>query len=309
MIIFNERNFAVDITNTPNKKSYSLYELTVYCKWLRWSIFHRKSDEEVRELVKTTLITFCKFCWDGFDEDVEYSRIDKAVERCLVEKLRTCNSVYISNNEWNIIMALEDEEASKILFTMLVLAKYGRANPIININKEKIEFQDDRLRMNLPLNEIYRYAKVRLKKDVDKYRIWGIYGQKGLVELIDGKTIKRILNFADVEVAKEDVFLEVKDFDNLIGYYNMQFNNKIKSCSRCSEVFKDSSKYNNLMICSKCKKKETEEKQRVIICEDCGERVMVKNSATKTTRCKACQNLISKEKIKQKNHKYYKKTN
>ena len=46
MIIFNERDFAVAATVGLSKKSYNLQEMTIYCKWLRWNIFNKKSKDK-----------------------------------------------------------------------------------------------------------------------------------------------------------------------------------------------------------------------------------------------------------------------
>ena len=286
MIIFNERDFAVAATVGLSKKSYNLQEMTIYCKWLRWNIFNKKSDEEVVPLLKSTLINFCKLSWDGFDEDVEYQRINKAVSRALVEKLRTCDPIFITKKEWDIISSLPSIHAQKILFVMLVVGKYNRQNPIQNITQEPTTYTDTRLRVNLPLSELYKLAKIKYTKTPETYSIWAIYGQYNLIELVDSKTLKRILTFADLDPTSTP-YITIHDFDNMIMYYEQQTNSRIKECPKCHKMFKDKTKLNHQKYCTPCRKKEN--KQVVAICEDCGKRISVADRGILPKKCKECQ--------------------
>lgn len=286
MIIFNEKKFATDAITLLNKKSYNLYEMTILCKWLRYCIFfHKKEEEQIDELIRNTLICFCKLCWEDFDEDVEYIRINRAIERSKTELLRTSEPIRISKKEWEIISSLKNETGRKLLFVMLVVAKFNRANPIRSIEKKTVEYKDKKLRCNTDIGELYRLAKIRYKKNGGDFSYLSEY--RGLVELVDGKTLKRILLFADLEVPDEEVFMEIYDYDNIIDHYNMQYNPSIKICKRCKNIFKDKSKSQSLRTCPTCRK---EEKQiRVLICEDCGKRVVLKNKRGAITRCASCQ--------------------
>lgn len=285
MIIFNEKKFATDAIVNLSKKSYNLYEMTVLCKWLRYCIFSSKSEEESDKLIRETLVCFCKLCWEDFDEDVEYVRINKAIERSKLERLRTSLPVRISKKEWEIISSLKNETGKKLLFVMLVVSKFNRVNPIRTIEEKTVDYNDTRLRCNTEIGELYRLAKMRYKKTNGDFSYLSEY--RGLVELVDGKTLKRILTFADLEVPDEELFIEVADYDNIIEYYNMQYDNTIKSCKRCGDVFKDKSKSQALKTCSTCRKEE--KKVRVLICEDCGKRVVLENKRGVLTRCTSCQ--------------------
>lgn len=285
MIIFNEKKFATEAIANLNKKSYNLYEMTVLCKWLRYNIFSSKQEQEIEELIRNTLVYFCKLCWEDFDEEVEYTRINRAIERSRTERLRTCNPIKISKKEWEIISSLKNETGKKILFVMLVVAKFNRANPIVIINEPPKKYADTQLRCNMDIGELYRLAKIKYKKTNGDFTYLSEY--RGLVKLVDGKTLKRILTFADLEVPNEEVFIEVWDYDNIIQYYNMQFDNTIKVCKHCKNIFKDNSKSQSLKTCPTCRKEE--KKVRILICEDCGKRVVLENKRGALTRCSACQ--------------------
>ena len=308
MIIFTEKKFASEIIAKLSKKSYNLYEMTILCKWLRYNIFSSKTEEEADKLIRNTLICFCKLCWEDFDEDVEYIRINKAIERSKVELLRTCYPIRISKKEWQIISSLKSETGKKILFVMLVVAKFNRANPIKMVNEKPIEYADNQLRCNTDIGELYKLAKIRYKKNGGDFSYLSEY--RGLVELKDGKTLKRVLKFADLEVSEEDTFMEIADYDNIIQYYNMQFDPTIKICKHCKNIFKDNSKSQSLKTCPTCRKEE--KIVRVLICEDCGKRVVLENKRGVMTRCSACQKEYRKkyknEKAKEKKRKNLQKT-
>lgn len=285
MIIFNEKKFASDAIALLNKKTYNLYEMTILCKWLRHMIFSSKTEEEADKLIRNTLVCFCKLCWEDFDEDVEYIRINKAIDRSKKEMLRTCHPVRISKKEWETISSMENETGKKLLFVMLVVAKFNRANPLRIIGETPPVYKDKQLRCNTDIGELYRLAKIRYKKTGGDFSYLSEY--RGKVEFIDGKTLKRILKFADLEVRDEDLFMEISDYDNIIEYYNMQYDNSIKACKRCGDIFKDKSKSQSLKTCPSCRKEE--KRVRVLICEDCGKRIVLKNKRGIITRCPTCQ--------------------
>ena len=306
MIIFNEKKFATEAVTKLSKKSYNLYEMTILCKWLRYNIFSSKTEEEVDKLIRNTLICFCKLCWEDFDEDVEYIRINKAIERSKLEYLRTCYPVRISKKEWNIISGLQNETGKKLLFVMLVVAKFNRANPIKSKNDKPIEYADTQLRCNTDIGELYKLAKIKYKKTNGDFSYLSEY--RGLVELLDGKTLKRVLKFADLEVSDKETFIEIWDYDNIIQYYNMQYDPSIKVCKHCKNIFKDNSKSQSLKTCATCRREEKVVK--VLICEDCGKRVILENKRGIVTRCSSCQKEYRKkyknEKARQKKEKMLK---
>jgi len=298
MIVFNEHKYAVEMNDNPKSKHYTFPELVVYTKWLKQFIFKNYPEEQSRELVKKALLSFCAECWSGFNEDIMFEKINKIIEQSFRIKLRTCNPIYISKKEWEKIISIDSVKAQKIFFTILVISKFNRFNPIETYEPQnEIIYKDNRLRLNIPDTDIYKYAKVRFKNKEEKYACWRKLRLLELVYIKDSKKISRIINFADLEIPEEEIFITIKDFDNLILYYEKNINKtNIKECVGCNSLFEDNSIKNNIKYCKKCR--ENKKTQRVVFCEDCGKRFEVNILDAQTNRCKQCYKQHRKNKNK-----------
>lgn len=291
MIIFNEHKYAVEMNNNPTFRKYTFPELVVYTKWLRQMIFSKYDDIQVKDIIKNTLIGFCTECWEGFDKDVEYKKINSVIASSLKFKLRSCNPIYISKNEWENLLKLKDKNTQKIYFVCLVVAKFNRFNKIQTYQEQKeVEYEDNRLRIKIPDKDIYKYANIKIKNKQDHFDYWAELSDLNLIKIQLSNTIYRIIETADIDIKEEDIFIKVSDFDNMILYYEKQFDNTIKECP-CGDVFKDKTENQRLSLCPKCKKEKSN--QRVVICEDCGKRFNVDIKNTKTTRCNSCQKVLN----------------
>ena len=287
MIIFNEREFALSLTNNLPKKAYTLQEMTIYAKWLRTNIFTKKSDAEVVPLLYSTLSNFLHLCWSDFDPDVEYQRLNKAIKTALNQPLRTAHPIIITPQELSTINSLPSTPA-KILFTMLVISKFNRANPIIDTSKPPTQYSDTRLRNTTPLSELFKIAHIRYSKDPSTYSIFNHY--TNLIDLVPSKHLSRILLFADpTNITPSPTMppnsLIISDYSNLILYYEQQTNPHIKSCTHCTHLFKDTSKRNNQLLCPTCRNP----KPPTTLCTECGIRIPPPAHGPTPLRCPNCQ--------------------
>jgi hypothetical protein len=190
----------------------------------------------------------------------------------------------------------------------LILAKFNRNNPVIDLNRKDIIYEDKRFKVNILLSDIYKYAGVKFKRNEIKenkilfYQPLLALQEVGLVETYLGKekcTI--ILNEADIDINPEEVFLEITQYDDIESYYKYGLREKkYKICPNCGKAFKGN-RQNNDKYCKDCTDKDSYN-FHFIHCEDCGKRIKINNYNTKTTRCKECQSLHKK--ISDKNRNY-----
>lgn len=303
MTIYNEKQYAeflYENQENPNlpPKAYTVWELTILAKYFRQVL--KKSEKEI----KNGIIKFCNLNYPSFDVDVEYEKINKVMSECYKTDLRTTVPVPITKNEWNIIQQCSTEKVQKLLFAILVVAKFNRLNPIVYIedNEEETEFlsyEDTRLRCNTPEGELYKLMKISFANSQDKYKPYGELGKMGLnlVEIPNSNKLKRILNFGDLICEEEDILLFVEDFEKLPDYFlGLQEQKRIKHCTDCGNVFVDKSKNILQRKCQSCKKSniennkilETETGRRIIRCAECGKKIFVYKNSRKERLCDEC---------------------
>lgn len=321
-MIFNENKYGEYLYNNYKNeelkpKIYTIKELSVIAKYLRCTL-KQPSDE-----VKNNLIKFCNINYIGFDEDVKYQEINKAMEIAYSTELRTCNEVVITKGEWEQIQKLSTPKGQRLLMVILAVSKFNRINPIVFCGPEekevKKEFKDQRLRCYLKTKDLFKIAKLSFANRQEYYDIIGECVQLGLVDLIPSNRVKMVLNFGSVnEVPKEEIQVTIKDMTQIVDIYNsLNGKGKIKQCVRCGEQFVDNSASGRMRLCTKCHnpratqdKKNTgecngklqfcedhtqEEKTKLITCIDCGITFGVDIKNHKTIRCRRCQALYKNQ--------------
>ena len=312
-MIFNEKEFGkflyehqTDTILPP--KTYTVWELTILAKYLRQEL--KKSEKEI----KNGIIKFCNLNYPGFDVDVEYEKINKVMVECYKTDLRQCIPVPITRSEWENIQKCSTEKTQKLLFAILAVAKFNRLNPVVFLeeDEEEVIYEDTRLRCNETETNLYKLMKITLADSKDKFAPYGELGKQGLnlIEAVNSNKIKRILNFGELEPKKEDILIEIEDFNNLPDYFlALQENKRIKYCEDCEKIFIDKSKNNLQRKCCNCKKSEKPNIKERKFCLDCGKEIIIKhNSQESQVRCKECQRKFENKKKVEKYQKIAMKT-
>ena len=109
--------------------------------------------------------------------------------------LRECKPSIITKNEWSKILEIPNENARKLFFAFLIIGKFNRNNPVKLVKQRINNYSDERLRIKIPINEIYRYAKIRLPRNCRNDNLSLYYSpliclkNMGLIEVPDIKYI------------------------------------------------------------------------------------------------------------------------
>lgn len=306
--IFDEYKHATDMNNgtasdrdREEKRVYSFRDLVIYTKWLRWSLWSSETNEEEKDKkVYNGLITFCEQIQMYFNLDTDYIKIDNIIKQSKQYKLRTCYSSYITNNEWSQIMSIPNDKARRTYFALLVLCKFNRNNPVIDINISNRLYEDTRFKISCPISDIYKYGGIKFsRKELQEnpkifYEPILILQEMGLIEkYLSRKKCTLVLNKADVNAIVDDAYITITKYDNIEAYYNFGMKElRYKICPKCGIAFRGN-KHNNDKYCRECIEKENLT-FTFIHCEDCGKRIKVSSKNHKTTRCKECQALYNK---------------
>ena len=305
-MIYNERDFGkflyehqTDTILPP--KTYTVWELSILAKYLRQEL--KKSEKEI----KNGIIKFCNLNYPGFDVDVEYEKINKVLIECYKTDLRGSVPVPITKNEWENIQKCSTEKIQKLLFAILVVAKFNRLNPVLFLESDEDEkkYDDARLRCNETEANLYKLMKIGFADIKDKFLPYGELGNQGLklIEAVNSNKVKRILCFGDLEPKEKDILIYIEDFNKLPDYFlALKENKRIKKCEECEKIFIDSSKNNLQRKCEDCKKAKKIKKTERKFCVDCNKEIIIKfNNQPSQIRCKDCQ---KKNETKKKTEKY-----
>lgn len=302
--IFDEKAYAQKMNEgwakdreQEDKRRYTFRELLVYAKWLR--NFHSKySEEEQDKLLYKGIVSFCEQLQMYFDIDIDYYIVENLIKMSKKFKLREHNPSYISKREWNDLLSIPSEDARKIYFAYLVLGKFNRNNPVINLQQtDKPEYEDKRLKIKYT-KDIYKYAGVTFKK-IDKENDPHITSKPFKIlydmNLIDMKMTKKglyiILNNADLEIPKEEIYITITHYSDLKYYYKYGLGQKgYKICKKCGRAFYTRSSH--LVTCDKCLQETPE--HTYAVCSCCG--VRFEKNSNRQIRCPKC--------IKEYNRKY-----
>lgn len=306
--IFNEYKHATDMNNgtasdrdREEKRIYSFRDLVVYTKWLRWSLWSSETNDiEKDKKVYNGLVTFCEQLQMYFNIDTDFGKVDNIIKQSKQYKLRSCNPSYITNNEWNQIMSIPNDRARKTYFALLVLCKFNRNNPVKDVNTSERVYEDIRFKISYPLNDIYKYGGIKFsRKEIQDnpkvfYEPIITLQEMGFIEkYLSRNKCTLILNNADINVDKNDIYLTITKYEDIEPYYNFGMKeNRYKICPKCGLAFKGN-RHNNDKYCKECTDKDNLS-FHYIHCEDCGTRLKISNKNTKTIRCQSCQSQYNK---------------
>lgn len=184
--------------------------------------------------------------------------------------MKYSKNVNITKNEYDILQKIENIVYRKLLFIMLVDAKYCHEY----INGEYMVIMSEK--------EIIKCCKCKVSPeqycDAIKYFVECEY------IIIDQFSICIYIVIADDE---SDTVETIHDYNNLNLHFNRMQGIKVGCCKYCSSLFEQNTR-NNLKYC-----KEHRGYQKVGLitkkCIDCGEDFTVKSTCINKLRCDLCQ--------------------
>lgn len=276
-IIMNEYTYAENLLNKQDLKACDLGDkpsstLNLLARYYREI---GKNDDEIKELLSDFLNRCLK---DKYKESKWIDSIFYQVVKSKKYTLKKVDNVIVTKSEMEIIQSVKGKSRQKVLFTLLILAKYYNAVSDKNKNWTNLEYKKIFKLANVQLsiqnqalliNDLYNCGFVNVSKNVGKLNIQ--------------------VNFVDNE---SDAVLTIIRLKDLGKEYLMFCGEDYIRCQKCGTLvknYKNTNKY-----CKTCGQYQPIE-TKTVICVDCGKEFSVDARNMKKIRCDKCQSIYRKE--------------
>ena len=267
----NEYTYAENLLNKQDLKACDLGDkpsstLNLLARYYREI---GKNDDEIKELLSDFLNRCLK---DKYKESKWIDSIFYQVVKSKKYNLKKVDNVIVTKSEMEIIQSVKSKSRQKVLFTLLILAKYYNAVSDKNKNWTNLEYKKIFKLANVQLsiqnqalliNDLYNCGFVNVSKNVGKPNIQ--------------------VNFVDNE---SDTVLTITRLKDLGKEYLMFCGEDYIRCQKCGTLvknYKNTNKY-----CKTCGQYQPIE-TKTVICVDCGKEFIVDARITNKIRCDECQ--------------------
>lgn len=312
MIYFDELSVAEKMESDKSfSDGYSRIELIIYAKYLKYKkIMESGRDystvsatqlKEYDKEVERELRLFCEGCCGTFNYTTDYQDIDFAVDNSNKYLLKLPQSLPITQKEWDAIQSVQDEKYQRMLFIMLVDAKYYR---LFNttVDKDISNLNDSIFYVRMTRSEIQKFAKVKYDSPSEKTFFLGCITKKGLFGITENKLRTWFIKFVDT--SSECVIDYITDYDHLDLHYEKLIGNRIGQCKHCGKLFKQG-KTKPSDYCYKHRGYPKQE-NRILICIDCKKEFIAGSKSREKCRCKECQTVYRRKYKAEMQRKYRK---
>lgn len=269
-IIMNEYTYAKNLLNKQDLKACDLGDkpsstLNLLARYYREI---GKNDDEIKECLSDFLNRCLK---DKYKESKWIDSIFYQVIKSKKYNLKKVDNVIVTKSEMEIIQSVKGKSRQKVLFTLLILAKYYNAVSDKNKNWTNLEYKKIFKLANVQLsiqnqalliNDLYNCGFVNVSKNVGKPNIQ--------------------VNFVDNE---SDTVLTITRLKDLGKEYLMFCGEDYIRCQKCGTLvknYKNTNKY-----CKTCGQYQPIE-TKTVICVDCGKEFSVDAKDNQTIRCNDC---------------------
>lgn len=311
MIYFDELSATKEMEESQSfKNGYTKTDLFMYTKYLKYKKaiesgidYENITEDQLRsynQSIECELRAFCERACLDFNYTTKYQDIDFALEYSCKYKLKLPRPLPITQREWNSIMSVPNENYRKMLFIMLVDAKYYKYFSTSVENDKQID-NDTVFYVRMTRSEIQKAAKVKYANQSEKDFFLGCINRKGLFDISDSKLCSWYIKFVDI--SNENIIESITDYDHLDLYYEKLSGGKIGKCEYCGNLFKQGKTKPSIY----CYKHRGYSKQKIqsLICVDCGSEFTISSKSRNACRCENCQNERNKAKKAERNRRYY----
>lgn len=266
----NEYTYAENLLNKQDLKACDLGDkpsstLNLLARYYREI---GKNDDEIKELLSDFLNRCLK---DKYKESKWIDSIFYQVVKSKKYTLKKVDNVTATKSEMEIIQSVKGKSRQKVLFTLLVLAKYYNAVSDKNKNWTNLEYKKIFKLANVQLsiqnqalliNDLYNCGFINVSKNVGKPNIQ--------------------VNFVDNE---SDSVLTITRLKDLGKEYLMFCGEDYIRCQKCGTLVKNYRNTNK--YCKTCGQYQPIE-TKTVICVDCGKEFSVDAKDNQTIRCNDC---------------------
>ena len=289
MIILNEKEYAEKCLSGEQEIENPYYVLTTLAKYYYFHKGYRNKK------IIALLTEFLEDNYMPYKDNLQdwNETIDKIAANAGKYPLVMVDEIWITESELERIAQINNTELERVAFTYLCLAKIEiQKNP----NNAGWVGMDDK--------ELFKLARVSCKS-IMRDRMIGMLFTDGVLEpALRNDNLSCRVTFIDEGSEK---VLRITDFREL-GYEYLNYKGEsFIRCGECGILVRDNAN-GTKRYCKECAADSSKyydaQKTKIIVCEDCGEEVVVSALNTKTTRCKICQEIAKKEQHKLRSQRY-----
>lgn len=239
-MIFDEKKAAEKILENGFSSFMSRKDLCILAKYFKYI---GKNKTQIRK----SLIEFCEKHNPEFNEVLSRERIDNAINSSDKFGLRLPVAINITESELNIIKNIGDYNRQKILFVMLMIAKYAKYSGT-RYKPKKESIYDNNFYINEKPTSILKMAKVNMNKN-DRKKVFANFNKLGVIKptYSGGFQIMIVDELSPIS-------LTIIDMDNMIDFYPFY-------CEKCGKLADKVGRKHDL--CENCYK----EKRKLLIKE------------------------------------------
>lgn len=305
MIYFDELSAAKKMEeNQSFKNGYTKTDLFMYAKYLKYKkaveadiVYETITESQLRSYnkdIEYELRAFCERACLDFNYTTKYQDIDFALEYSCKYKLKLPYPLPITQKEWDSIMSVSNENYRKMLFIMLVDAKYYKYFSASVENNRQID-DNTIFYVQMTKSEIQKKAKVKYASQSEKDFFLGCINRKGLFDISNSKLCSWYIKFVDI--SDENIIEYITDYEHLDLYYEKISGGRIGKCKHCGKLFEQSK--TKLSDCCYKHRGYSKQNTRTLICSNCGNEFVVSSKSRKSNRCSTCQREYRKNYMKE----------
>lgn len=295
MIYFDELSATKEMEESQSfKNGYTKTDLFMYTKYLKYKKaiesgidYENITEDQLRsynQSIECELRAFCERACLDFNYTTKYQDIDFALEYSCKYKLKLPRPLPITQREWNSIMSVPNENYRKMLFIMLVDAKYYKYFST-SVENDKSLDANTVFYVRMTKSKIQKAAKVKYANQSEKDFFLGCINRLGLFDISDSRLCSWYIKFVDT--SDEDIIEYIADYEHLDLYYEKLSGGRIGKCKYCGKLFRQGrTKESDYCYRHRGYRKEN---IQTLICVDCGKSFEAGSKSREKNRCKECQ--------------------
>lgn len=224
---------AILETNHLSKKD----ELFIVAKYLR-----REMKCDVLETY-SILNTLMENSFSNYKSLDYFSYLENLAIKASEYELKQIENIDITKNELNKISQIDNAKQRRLLFTLLVYAKYNNALSENNNNW-----------CNISIRDLYKIARVATRNTKEKALLLCKLSNQGVIDF-SKQNINHNIRCLIVDDSKKDIEYVLTDLREL-GYQYLQIYDKsqFSYCESCGKIIKRSNKNDfSTKYCNECK--------------------------------------------------------
>lgn len=226
-MIFDEKKAAEEILKNGFSSFMSRKDLGILAKYFKYI---GKNKTQIRK----SLIDFCEKHNPEFNEVLSRERINNAINGADKFGLRLPVVVSVTESELDAIKNIGNYSRQKILFVMLVVAKYAKYSGT-RYKPKRESIYDDNFYINEKTTSILKMAKVNMNK-IDRRKVFADFKKLGAIDsTYSGAFQIMIVN------ELSPISLTITNMDDMISFYPFY-------CEKCGKIAEKIGKRHNLCL-------------------------------------------------------------